>query len=120
MLAGKFYTIVTQQQPDAQSVHTTISLNAQHPIFAGHFPDQPVVPGVCMMQIIQELLSGAVGKKLLIEKAANMKFLNMIDPVQQPEVNVEITYTPQEAAYKATAVIKYDTTVFLKFQGLFK
>lgn len=120
MLAGKFYTIVSQQQPDAQSVHTTIALNAQHPIFAGHFPDQPVVPGVCMMQIIQELLSGAVGKKLMIEKAANMKFLNMIDPVQQPEVNVEITYTPQEAAYKATAVIKHDTTVFLKFQGLFK
>lgn len=120
MLAGKFYTIVTQQQPDAQSVHTTIALNAQHPIFGGHFPDQPVVPGVCMMQIIQELLSGAVGKKLLIEKAVNMKFLNMIDPVQQPEVNVEITYTPQEGGYKATAVIKYDTTVFLKFQGLFK
>lgn len=120
MLAGKFYTIVTQQQPDAQSVHTTIALNAQHPIFGGHFPDQPVVPGVCMMQIIQELLSGAVGKKLLIEKAGNMKFLNMIDPVKQPEVNVEISYTPQEDAYKATAVIKHDATVFLKFQGLFK
>ncbi len=33
-----------------------------------------------MMQTIQELLSAAVGKTLLVEKAANMKFLNMIDP----------------------------------------
>ncbi|QEH41406.1 3-hydroxyacyl-ACP dehydratase [Chitinophaga sp. XS-30] len=120
MLAGKFYTIVTQQQPDAQSVHTTIALNAQHPIFEGHFPEQPVVPGVCMMQIIQELLSGVTGKKLLVEKAANMKFLNMIDPVQQPQVNVDIMYALQEDMYKATAVIKHEATVFMKFQGLFK
>jgi len=120
MLAGKFYTIVAQQQPDAQSINTTIALNAAHPIFEGHFPDQPVVPGVCMMQIIQELVSGAVGKKLLIEKAANMKFLNMVDPVQQPQVNVDITYSTVEEGVKATAVIKHEAMVFLKFQGLFK
>src|SRR5688572_20330842 len=117
MLAGKFYTIVTQQQPDAQSVHTTIALNAAHPIFEGHFPGQPVVPGVCMMQIIQELVSGVTGKNLLIQKAANMKFLNMIDPVQQPQVNIEITYSTVEEGVKATAVIKHEALVFLKFQG---
>lgn len=120
MLAGKFFTIVAQQQPDAQAVHTTIAWNGDHPVFKGHFPDQPVVPGVCMMQIVQELLSGAVGKKLLVQKAANMKFLNMIDPRQSPQVNVEITYTVTEEGYKTTAVIKQETTVFLKFQGLFK
>lgn len=120
MLAGKFYTIITQQQPDAQSVHTTIALNAAHPIFEGHFPNQPIVPGVCMMQIIQELVSGVVGKNLLIRKAANMKFLNMLDPVQQPQVNVEITYSTVEEGIKATAVIKHEAMVFLKFQGLFK
>lgn len=120
MLAGKFYTIVAQQQPAEQAVHTTIAWNADHDIFKGHFPDQPVVPGVCMMQTIQELLSGAAGKKLVVKKAANMKFLNMIDPRQTPQVTVEITYTETEEGYKANAVIRHDATVFLKFQGLFR
>lgn len=120
MLTGKFFTIVSQQRPDEKSVHTVIDWNAAHPIFGGHFPDQPVVPGVCMMQTIQELLSAAVGKELLVEKVANMKFLNMIDPRQTPQVTVEIGWTAEEDAYKTTAVIKHDATVFLKFQGRFK
>lgn len=120
MLAGNFYTIITQDKPDDTVVQTTISLNAAHPIFEGHFPGQPVVPGVCMMQIIQELLSGAVGRKLLVQKAANIKFLNMIDPVQQPQVHVTITYIPQEDGYKTNASIQYEAITFLKFQGFFK
>lgn len=120
MLTGKFFTIVSQQRPDAQSVHTVIDWNAAHPVFAGHFPDQPVVPGVCMMQTIQELLSAAVGKELLVEKASNMKFLNMIDPRHTPQVTIELSWTPDDAAFKANAIIKHDTTTFLKFQGRFK
>ena len=120
MLAGNFYTIIAQQQPDQQAVHTTIAWNGDHAIFKGHFPDQPVVPGVCMMQTIQELLSGVAGKKLLVKKAANMKFLNMIDPRQTPQVTIEIKYEVTEEGYKANAVIKHEATVFLKFQGLFK
>ncbi|MBO9151065.1 3-hydroxyacyl-ACP dehydratase [Chitinophaga sp. GCM10012297] len=120
MLTGKFFTIVSQQQPDEKSVHAVIDWNAAHPIFGGHFPDQPVVPGVCMMQTIQELLCAAVGKELLVEKVSNMKFLNMIDPRQTPQVTIEIGWTPEEDAYKATAIIKHDATVFLKFQGRFK
>ncbi len=37
MLAGKFYTIVSQQQPADNSVHFTIDWNGTHPIFEGHF-----------------------------------------------------------------------------------
>ncbi|MGX5819577.1 3-hydroxyacyl-ACP dehydratase [Chitinophaga lutea] len=119
MLAGKFYTVLEQSQPAENSVQTTIAFNGAHPIFAGHFPDQPVVPGVCMMQTIQELLNGALGKALLVKKASNMKFLNMIDPRQTPQVTIDITYAATDEGYKATAVIKHDATVFLKFQGLF-
>ena len=33
-----------------------IVFNAAHDIFKGHFPGQPVVPGVCMMEMVKELL----------------------------------------------------------------
>ena len=28
-----------------------VEIDPTHPIFEGHFPDQPVLPGVCMVQI---------------------------------------------------------------------
>jgi 3-hydroxyacyl-[acyl-carrier-protein] dehydratase len=120
MLAGNFYTILETQQT-AQSFAAVLALNAAHPIFEGHFPGQPVVPGVCMMQTIQELLEKGLQRKLLLQKAANMKFLAMINPVVQPQVNTELQYTLQDdGTVRATAVIKSETTVFMKFQGTFK
>jgi len=120
MLAGNFYTILETQQT-AQSFAAVLALNAAHPIFEGHFPGQPVVPGVCMMQTIQELLEKGLQRKLLLQKAANMKFLAMINPVVQPQVNTELQYTLQDdGTVRASAVIKSETTVFMKFQGTFK
>jgi 3-hydroxyacyl-[acyl-carrier-protein] dehydratase len=120
MLAGNFYTIVESQQTE-QAFAALLALNAAHPIFEGHFPGQPVVPGVCMLQTIQELLEKRLQRKLLLQKANNMKFLVLIDPVAQPQVNTELQYSVQEdGTVKASAVIKNDSTVFMKFQGTFK
>ncbi|GEP93144.1 3-hydroxyacyl-[acyl-carrier-protein] dehydratase [Chitinophaga terrae (ex Kim and Jung 2007)] len=120
MLAGNFYTVKEQQQ-EAGQVNTTIELNAGHPIFGGHFPEQPVVPGVCMMQIITELLGGSLQAPVKLQKASQMKFLTMIDPVKQPLVDVVVAYKAEETGmWKVTATLKREDKTFMKFQGLFK
>ncbi len=120
MLAGDFYTIIET----AQTEHTftaQLALNAAHPIFKGHFPQQPVVPGVCMMQTLQELLEKCLQRKLLLQKAANMKFLVMIDPTVQPQVDAELQFALQEdGTVKTSATIKSGAITFMKFQGTFK
>ena len=55
MLQGNFFTINHIHQ-DENSVKASIELNPVHPIFEGHFPQTPVVPGVCMMQMVKEVL----------------------------------------------------------------
>ncbi|WP_143307883.1 hotdog family protein [Chitinophaga vietnamensis] len=119
MLAGNFYNITASAQEPGQ-INVTIELNAAHPIFGGHFPDQPVVPGVCMMQTITEVLETAVQRKVLLQKASNMKFLNMIDPRQQPLVDVQVTYKEEDSLLKVNAVLKKEEKTFMKFQGIFK
>mgnify|MGYP001598458339 FL=1 len=118
MLAGNFYTVTTQSQEPGQ-VTATIELNAAHPIFGGHFPEQPVVPGVCMMQTIMEVLESGLQRKVMLKKAGQMKFLNMIDPVKQPLVDVTVTYKEEEGGWKVNATLKRDDKTFMKFQGIF-
>lgn len=118
MLAGNFYT-VTSQSREAGQVAVTIELNAAHPIFQGHFPEQPVVPGVCMMQTITEVLESALDKKVKLKKASQMKFLNMIDPTKQPLVDVTLTYKEEDGRWKVNATLKRDDKTFMKFQGIF-
>ncbi|HVI47605.1 MAG TPA: hypothetical protein VM802_22230 [Chitinophaga sp.] len=119
MLAGNFYTVSAETKEPGQ-VTATFELNAAHNIFSGHFPDQPVVPGVCMMQIITEFLEGAVQRKVMLQKANQMKFLNMIDPNQQPLVDITLTWKEEEARLKVNAILKRGELTFMKFQGVFK
>ncbi|SFE14683.1 3-hydroxyacyl-[acyl-carrier-protein] dehydratase [Chitinophaga sp. CF118] len=118
MLAGKLYTL-EQEQPGEGTGTYNILWNAGHPVFEGHFPGRPVVPGVCMMQTIQELLERLLQKKMTLKKAANMKFLNMIDPTANPQVEITLQHKLQEDELKVTATIKYEALTFMKFQGTF-
>jgi 3-hydroxyacyl-[acyl-carrier-protein] dehydratase len=118
MLAGKLYTL-EQEQTSADAGTYSILWNAAHPVFEGHFPGRPVVPGVCMMQTIQELLEKLLQQKVVLKKASNMKFLNMIDPVVNPQVEVSLQYKLQENEMKVTAALKYEALTFMKFQGTF-
>ncbi len=120
MLKGDFYT-ASDIQTENGSVKATIKLNANHKIFAGHFPGQPIVPGVCMMQIVKEMLELEIERETLLEKALNMKFLNMINPQVHSIVNIELKQSiADDAKINVDAQLYGEGIVFFKFKGIFR
>ena len=114
-----FYTLIEQRQTEDGFVESTIKLNEQHPIYKGHFPQQAVVPGVCMMQLIAELTSKALKQALSIQKAQQAKFLIPIVPDISPELTVNINYKKTVAGpLKVSGSIESDIGIFFKFKGL--
>lgn len=118
MLAGKLYTLEQEQLAEGAGTFN-IAWNAKHPVFEGHFPGRPVVPGVCMMQTIHELLEKTLQKKVTLKKASNMKFLNMIDPNANPVTEISLSYKIQDDELKVNATLKHEALTFMKFQGTF-
>jgi len=119
MLLGDFFEIETQTTAET-TIDSQIALNVNHPIYEGHFPQQPVVPGVCMMQLMAELTSEALGRKVQLKKAHQAKFLVPIVPQNAPKLMVNIKYVEQEAgSLKITGAIKDEKVTFFKFKGLF-
>ncbi len=104
---------------DGSTIGATIELNAAHAIFEGHFPNQPVVPGVCMVQIIKELLEKSVGKSLQLQKADHIKFLSFIVPTETPSVEALIKYSIADEVLSATASLAKQETVCLKMKCSF-
>lgn len=78
----------------------SVAINAEHDIFRGHFPDQPVLPGVCMVQIAVEIAGAMEGKTLRVANARNMKFLAPVDPRRTPELLYRTTLTAIESGVK--------------------
>lgn len=89
-LLNDFYKVQEVKKEDADTYIAIVMLNAKHDIFKGHFPGNPVTPGVCMMQIIKELTQQITGEKLMMKQATNVKFMALINPEQTPELRVEL------------------------------
>ncbi len=107
--------------PPISEYSFSIGLNRDHPVFEGHFPGNPVVPGVCQVEIIKELVSGIVEKDITLASSDNIKFLNMISPKANPDVNVKLTIKMKTVdQWDVSATISKGDLVFIKFKGIFR
>ena len=119
-LNGDFFNIESRMEglPEGQSGFNVI-LNPDHLIYKAHFPGQPVTPGVCILQMIQELLSEQEGMPLYISKIKNAKFTNMISPLTDRRVSVLFScVTEEEGGKKVQGIVARANNiadVFLKF-----
>lgn len=119
MLQGNFYTVLNNQS-NGSSVNALLELNPEHHIFDGHFPQIPVVPGVCMMQMVKELVEDFTGQRLRLSKAEHLKFLSIIDPRQNRLLDVDISiHSNSSPNIQVTAAFSRQDTVFFKFKGGF-
>jgi len=119
ILAGDFYTVVNVAV-EAEKIEATLKINPDHEIFQGHFPGQPVVPGVCMMQIVKETLETATSRALRLHTGLDLKFLSVIDPTKNSSIYIEINYSVLvSGSINVTARLFFAETTFFKFKGVF-
>ncbi|MBL7703702.1 MAG: hypothetical protein JNM14_15740 [Ferruginibacter sp.] len=120
ILLNDFFTINNLKTSETD-ISAELVINAGHKIFEGHFPNQPVVPGVCMMQMIKEILESVINKETNLVQAADMKFLAVINPVENNVIQATIKYTSDEiGAVNVTATLFKGELVHFKFKGQFK
>ncbi len=67
-----------------------ISIKADHPIYKGHFPGQPVTPGVVLSEMVKELLENYLGKPLEMVNMRQCKFLAPHSPLRYPRLVITI------------------------------
>jgi 3-hydroxyacyl-[acyl-carrier-protein] dehydratase len=116
ILLNDFYTIL-QTVPTPGVVRAKIAINKNHRIFEGHFPGLPVVPGVCMLQIVREIMEVDCGTELKLSQADNMKFLSVINPEQNNEVDLIVNYTVDEGKFAINATLFAGTVTFFKLKA---
>ncbi|MDO6818328.1 3-hydroxyacyl-ACP dehydratase [Zobellia sp. 1_MG-2023] len=118
MLIEGLYTVENFKQED-QTVQATVKLNAAHEVFKGHFPGNPVMPGVCMIQIIKELTEKATGKKLFLSVASNIKFMAIINPEKNDVIELTLTIAEDDETVKVKNTTSFEETLALKLSATF-
>lgn len=109
-----FYTLEGYEKSENGSFSASITLNQNHEIFKGHFPGNPVTPGVCMMQIIKELTEEFTGNKLFLKSASNVKFMAIINPFETPNLTMQLDIKEVDNDVKVKNTTAFGETIALK------
>jgi 3-hydroxyacyl-[acyl-carrier-protein] dehydratase len=121
MLKNDFYKINNLEISDDKcSVQAKIELNRGHEIFRGHFPEIPVVPGVCTVEMIKEILMEVTGKKLMLIQGNNIKLHNPINPDFNLFLNIDLVIKYVSDIAHVNSEVYFDKLKFCSFRGGFK
>ena len=121
MLLKDFYTLDSIENTDVNKYSAAITLNKDHDIFKGHFPGNPVTPGVCMMQIIKEITESILNTTLTMVSTSNVKFMALINPEVNPKLTLDLEISENEASeIKVKNTTSFEETVALKLSNTYK
>lgn len=120
MLLQDFYKINSLNKVSDQLFSAEITLNDKHEVFKGHFPGNPVTPGVGMMQIIKELTEEITDKKLFLSNASNVKFMALINPEITPDLKLELDIAVTNNEVKVKNTTSFGETIALKLTNTYK
>lgn len=118
-LNDHLYTIISR---DNALKSYTVEFIPDSVIYQAHFPEQPVTPGVCIIQIAAELLSIHLQQDVELRSISNAKFLSVINPVETPRVTYvfkKIEKEENSTALKVSVAVEYNGITYTKLSLAF-
>ena len=122
ILKNSLYTIADKRM-EGSGIFYQILLDKNHIIYKAHFPNEPITPGVCIIQIAKELLEDYMHEEYEISHVKNIKFLSVLSPLSTPSVAYvfdKITILPETNECKTQVQVQQDNVLFAKLSIIFK
>ena len=115
---SEVYSVERIESKDGK-ILSLISIDKNHKVFEGHFPERSILPGVIELEIIKRVLSLFLDKSFRLKLVKNAKYMASVLPDEVSQFTVEIEYKDVEEGVKVKSIIKDEKSVYLKFSGVF-
>ncbi|MDE5636288.1 MAG: beta-hydroxyacyl-ACP dehydratase [Muribaculaceae bacterium] len=112
-LQGDIYEIL-QNSCDGSSHEFVIQLKSESPIYQGHFPGNPITPGVVIIATARELVETCTGQKLRLAGAPSVKYTSVMAPTSSPTIRYSITTIPEGNIVKAKVTVTGENITFAR------
>lgn len=118
-LEGNYYTLLGEERQGESSATFHISLLSDCDIYRGHFPGNPVCPGVCNMQTVKECAEKLTGKPLQVATVRQCRLKAVATPVACSELDVKVSVEQQgnDERYMVVASISDAQCVYMDYKG---
>ncbi len=118
MLIDQFFTI-TEKHREGNHLELKAELNPEHDIFNGHFPGDPIVPGVCQIQIVSDILSTEEQATYYLSSSNQIKFISVIKPQETPSFHISYTMEKKDGNIVVTSKFYNEGIIYFKMKGTY-
>ncbi|MDT0294374.1 hydroxymyristoyl-ACP dehydratase [Mesonia ostreae] len=119
MLLKNFTTIISEKKEE-DTLTSILHINENHEVFQGHFPEQSVTPGVLLIQLFKEEAERFLGNTLRIEKTTQIKFLAVVNPDLNNELELQSVFSKKEDCFHLTGKALQNNEIVLKLKLILK
>lgn len=120
ILKNSLYKIISS---NAEEKSFNMELVPDCLIYRAHFPEQPITPGVCIIQIASELLNELLQSDFELITVSNAKFLAVINPLETNSVIYtfkKVVVDEDTKTVKVSVVVSNSETIFTKLSLVYK
>lgn len=115
--------LITRQPAEGMPLEYEVLLDENHFIYQAHFPEEPITPGVCIIQIAEELLEDHLHQEYEIQQVKNVKFLSVLSPLKTPRVTYrfdKLTISEDTKVCKAQIIVTVQEEAVAKLSIVLK
>ncbi len=117
MLLDEYY-IIRDRESCENHYEYGIELNPDSDIFKGHFPGNPISPGVCGIRIVAECSSEILGQRLEFVSIDKCRFFSVIRPDENRYLVADITVKEmKDGLYFVKAEVTDSKEVLIEMTG---
>ncbi len=115
-LENSYYKLISMQSDGLSGVFH-IALCPDCDVYRGHFPGNPVSPGVCNIQMVKECAEKLTGQPLQIIGIRRCRLTAVITPTTCIELDVKINLLPTETGYNITSTVSDTERTYMDLKG---
>ena len=72
------------------TIEKSLTIDSSHPSLAGHFPGNPIVPGVVLLGEVLDLIGESLGQSFMLSQVPSVKFHSPLRPNEPLQLTFDI------------------------------
>ncbi|MBU7597316.1 hypothetical protein JGS22_006615 [Streptomyces sp. P38-E01] len=98
--------LAREEGSESWSGSYSVEISESEPVFAGHYPDFPIFPGVCVMECVRRAAEAETpppAGKLRLDSVESTRFLSAVHPGDR--LAIELNWSPRGEGWRCQAKV---------------
>ena len=84
-------------------ITASVTTEEKSPWFSGHFPDNPILPGIAQLKMVVDLLAEEFAGKLYVTGLSRVKFRKIVKPDEMLDIHITSSNTENQYIFRITS-----------------